>query len=462
MARYRTYKANHGERAQPGVFVSGYRDDFEPDSSRVGVTPAKLGSLLNQADMGNTLALFEFFEAVEEDAHVMAALSKRKNQVIGRTLEIASVNPGDKAADRAAELANEQIANIPDWQQAMLDMLDAIGKGFSLQQIVWGNRGDEYVVQALERYPQKFTIVGQPWSTNVDEQETDEVFLVTDDELTNGIPLHPNGWVVHKHKARSAALHKCALLRPVSWWYLYKRFSARDWAAFLERYGMPLRLGKYPVNAGDTERAALKSAVLTLGRTAGAVLPEGCSIEFIQGNNSAGSGVSPFLEHAKFCNGEISKVILGSTMTLDVPDAGARSLGEVHASSEVTLADLDAQRLATTIRQQLIRPMIIANLGDAPLPLVSFVEPKQVDLKVRAERDKIVLTEIGLTGSVAQLREVYGIAEPVDEDDAIGGKQPIPAALQPSPEPEPVKSAAAIADQVLALVKKKQSIDWVG
>ncbi len=61
--------------------------------------------------------------------------------------------------------------------------------------------------------------------------------------------LRPFGWISHTGKAKSGYLSRTGLIRVLAWPYLFKNYSVRDLAEFLEIYGLPLRVGKYPDGA---------------------------------------------------------------------------------------------------------------------------------------------------------------------------------------------------------------------
>lgn len=452
MARYRKY--NDGMRLslrvapRTGVFASGTRDDYAPSLGRMRLNPAKLGRVLRAADEGDTRALFEVFDAIEEDPHVHATLGKRKRAVISRTLQIepartagAASKPAERAAElcRAAIFGDEQSAGIQGWHRALMDVADAIGRGFSLHQIIWENAGGVWRPVRLHRWPQRECMIGAP-GRSIDE-DADAVRVLTDAQPVWGEDLEPSQWVLHAHKARSDSLARSSLLRIVAWWFLFKHFSARDWTVFGERYGMPLRVGKYPPGADDQERSALARAIFNLGKDAGAVLPEGSAIEFVE---SRVSGQLPYERLIRICDEQISKAILGSTLTTDAGERGARSLGEVHSDQTADIIEHDALSLAETLRVQLLTPIVRFNLGDrAPVPEVAFLEDENVDHKARAEVDEILTRSIGLPLAQDYFYRAYDRPRPEGSDALVAP----PVAKRTSEEDlETLEEAEGIAD----------------
>ena len=64
--------------------------------------------------------------------------------------------------------------------------------------------------------------------------------------------------------------------------YLLKNFALKDWAAFNEVFGMPLRLGKYDNTASPADREALVQAIRNLGSDAAGVISKSTEIEFVE------------------------------------------------------------------------------------------------------------------------------------------------------------------------------------
>ena len=99
------------------------------------------------------------------------------------------------------------------------------------------------------------------------------------------------------------------------------------------------------------------------------------------------------------CNAEMSKAILGGTLGSDAGTRGARSLGEVHERNELMIARADAAISASTLRRDLLRPMVEFNFGpSAPVPSFAFAVDPAADL------DKLSGTARPLRPSAARSR----------------------------------------------------------
>lgn len=422
---------------QPGVFVSGHRDDFESEVGRLRLNPTKMGRIFRDADRGNIQAMTEMFSAVEEDPHVHSVLQKRRRQVTSRTLHLTPPRGDDSpAALRAVELCNALLfgdggdEGIENWAESLWDMTDAIGRGYNVQQIVWEQSqipGAMWRPVDLLPWPQHETVIGDPFTFKQNNNRSaNEIRILTHDNPTRGEPLEPGQWVAHVSKARTTGLHKAALLRIVAWYFLFKHFSVHDWAIFAERHGLPIRMGKYGKNANKEEKAALKDAVITLGKDTGVLAPQDSTIEFIEQKIG---GDLPYPVLARFCDEQISKAVLGNTLTTEATTRGARSLGTVMAEGEVDLADQDGRRLAATIRRDLMKPIVRWNMGDGvSIPQAEFLAEEEEDLEARSKRDERLVAKIGVPIGIAYFYETYGIPEPTPDEPLVKApRQMVPA-----------------------------------
>jgi len=428
---------------EQGVFISGNRDDLQRDLTAAMLSPAQLGVILREAEAGDIRRQCEAFEYFETDPHIYSVLGKRKRAAASKSLQLTP-SADDAQGKAAVDLCEELIAGIENWDEALYDLYDAVGKGFAASQIVWVPSDDRVTVPRLAWWPQReFT---------VDEDDPETLRVLTADDNTDGEPLQLWQWIVHKYKARSATLATAGLLRVIAWFYVFKHFAVKDWVIFSEAYGMPRRIGKYPQGAGDEEKRVVAYAVKSLGKDGAAIIPEGAELAFLE---AAQKGQSPFAELAKFCNAEISKAVLGQTLTTEAGDKGARSLGEVHERVEQDLMEGDCKGMARTLRSQLLRPMVGFNMSwDAPVPYAEFLIEEDEDLLQRAERDKILAVDMGLPMSVSHLRGKYDSPEPKDEKDTLvvpSGKGAATDARSISPELQ----------RLIALTEeKKSSLTW--
>jgi len=139
------------------VAVSSVRDRYSNYPSQ-GLTPQRLAVIFREADQGNILRQAELFEEMEEkDLHLGGVLQTRKLAVTGLDWEVESAS--DSAEDKKiAAAAAEMIENIQNFEDALLDMMDAVGKGFDVQEIMWEfSEGQVWINEIKYIHPRRFT-----------------------------------------------------------------------------------------------------------------------------------------------------------------------------------------------------------------------------------------------------------------------------------------------------------------
>ncbi|GAB6127317.1 DUF935 domain-containing protein [Humidesulfovibrio idahonensis] len=352
-----------------------------------GLTPRKLNQILANADAGDIVDQCRLFAEIEDrDEHVHAELSKRRRALLGLQWNIVPgkgkgtpKNP-DKRAAAVAEAVREQFDSIPDFEDMVLDLADAIGYGFAALEIEWGFDGRVHVPVCLHHRPQTWF---QLWPTPFGG---DGNTLRLRDGSMEGLPLLPLGWVLHRHRSKSGLLPRSGLFRVLVWTYLLKGYARGDFAEFLEIHGLPLRVGTYPATATKDDKAALKRAIQAIGHDAAGIIPQGMVIDF---KEAAKGSEKPFEAMLNHCERGQSKAILGGTLTSQADGkSSTNALGKIHDDVRRDIMASDARQIASTITQQLLMPLAVLNVGvsdPALLPYFMFDTSDPADLTELAE-----------------------------------------------------------------------------
>ena len=369
-----------------------------------GLTPQKLHRILEEAERGDLRAQAELFADIEEkDGHIYSEMSKRKRAVIGLDWRIMPPPASSDAERKLAEEVDGWLHRLTDLEDLMLDLLDAVGHGFACVEIEWQQTDGLWL-------PKSFTHRPQGWFK---VNHADEVLLVKGNP--DGEALWDFGWVVHKHRSRSGILARGGLMRTLVWPYLFKNYSVRDLAEFLEIYGLPTRLGRYPVGADDNDKNTLLEAVRDIGHNASGIIPETMNIELL---DAASGSSEPFMAMIDWADKTSSKAILGGTLTSQADGKTAtNALGTIHNEVRHDLLVSDAKQLAGTLTQQLILPLLQLNKGRVDinrLPRFQFDTQLPEDLAVYAEALP-ALVGLGMKIPLAWAQEKLAI--PLASDD---------------------------------------------
>lgn len=372
-----------------------------------GLTPSKLASILDQAEQGDLLAQFDLYEDMEEkDGHIAAELGKRRRALLVEWSVVPPDNPSP-VEKRNAELLAEMVGEIPDFEDVLFDVTDAIGKGFSCCELEWHKPGKYWVPKTITHRPQSWFTVHRGY-----RQELRLRSNTTVDGIV-GEPLNPFGWITHVHKAKSGYLERTAMFRQLVWPYLFKNYSVGDLAEFLEIYGLPVRIGKYPSGASEKEKMTLLRALVGIGHNAAGIIPSGMELDFL---DAATGDPKAFELMITWCERTQSKVILGATLTSGSDGkSSTNALGNVHNEVRKDLRDSDIRQACSTITRDLLYPMAALN-GLAPegvrrCPVFKLDVGETEDIKAYAEAlPKLV--DIGFEIPAQWAQERVGIPQP--------------------------------------------------
>lgn len=411
-----------GKPVRARVAAGDVNDKYSTYPSN-GLTPKRLARIFRAADDGDVLEQMELFEEMEEkDPHLFSQLQTRKLAVTGLDWEVQPFS--DEEPDKTvADFIDEQLKGIENLDDIFIDMLDAIGKGVSVMEIEWGTGTDGAdIIENIEYvHPKKLV-----WNSRTDEME------ICTREFPSGAALPENKFVVHKYKAKSGHTSRNGILRVVSWMYLFKNYDVKDWVAFCEVFGMPLRLGKYSAAASEDDKKALMEAVYSLGSDAAGIVPDSTLIEFIESQKT--TSVEIYEKLARYCDEQISKAVLGQTLTSD-SGGGSYAQSKTHDEVRHDLTAADAKALAVTIRRDIIRPLVEYNFGvNANIPFFTFDCQEADDQKETVEIYKTLVCDMGLKIPESHIYKKFNIPKPEDGEKVLEPKES--PYMQPKPEDE--------------------------
>lgn len=377
-----------------------------PNSVASTITPLRLAGLLRSVVDGNNpqdyMTLAEEIE--ERDLHYASVLRTRK-------LAVAALPPSVEAAsDDAADVRlADEVRKLMDSDQIpelFFDLLDGLGKGMGVCQILWDTTVTPWV-------PKDYKWV-DPCYLRPDAETLSEILLISDD-APQGKPLEPYKFIVHLPRTKSGSIWRNGLTRLCAVMYMLKSFTVRDWWAFAEVFGIPIRVGKYGTNATPEQIATLKNAIATIASDAGAIIPDSMMVELVE--TAKGNGGDTLFENmARWADEQTSKAVLGQTMTTD--DGSSRAQATVHNEVRLDIAKWDARQLESTINEYLVKPFIILNWGkQKAYPRVCIRVPEPEDLKMLVD-SLMPLVDRGMKVSESEVRDKFGLADP-KADEAV-------------------------------------------
>ena len=351
-----------------------------------------------------------------------AVISQRILATAGGRLEFAPAKcePGSSDEQLAREIASEverRIDALPSLTEVLAGLLWALYYGVSAAETSWAidEKGwyparVHFVHSRRLSYPDPKTwdlhIWDQGmvrwWDAAVPDSPTSRLYGIA-------IADYPGKFIVHSPQLRGDYPTRDGLGREIAYWMVLKGIAARGAGQYLERFGKPWVTGSYATaTAKDNRRVASTDDILAannaasalgLGSIASAVLPDSVTL-----NIDHPEGGITQAEFLGLCNQEMSKAVLGQTMTTDVgANGGNRALGQVQKEGSKELSRYDATCLAETLKRDLVSWIVRLNYPEA-MHLVP-----QVTLHVDEKPDPVQIAK------VAQIAVAAGM--PVDADE---------------------------------------------
>ncbi len=431
------------EEELAGAHVGGVRQWISGHPAD-GMTPLKLASILRAADQGEVEAYFELAEDIEErDSHYLAQIATRRRSVSQLPITVTPASDSDEHKKHAQFLRDWIETGV--LRSALFDMLDAIGKAISVLEIEWHHKNGKVLPRAL------------PWRTQrwfTFDRTDGETLLLR--EGVAGEPLIPHKFVVHRSKAKSGLTIRSGVARVAVWLWMFKSFTVKDWAVFVQNYGQPIRIGKYGRGATEGEKDVLWRAVSGIAGDCAAIIPREMLIEFHE-VGSKSSSTDMFEKRADWYNREISKLILGQTTTTDAV-SGGHAVAKEHRLVQEDIEGSDALDASDTLNAQLVPNIIAFNFGPQDeYPKIHIGRPDEVPLKDFAEAfDK--LAKHGLTAEASFLRDRLGIPAPATDAELVGGRAETAVPLEGKPQPKPLTAKQSL-DRLFASAHSREEPD---
>lgn len=295
----------------------------------------KAWQLAINVDSPNRQHLYDIYRDVDVDLHLSGCIQQREGFVMARSFKL--VNEKDQEDEEAAK-----YFNTPWFKQLMKHALDANYWGHSLIELgnpitdINGRMTYDGVVliprkHVIPEYHRVIIDLGQDWHTGIDYHEA---------------PL--SDWYVEVGQPDSLGLFLKAATQTIP-----KKNALAFWDTFAEIFGMPMRIARTNTR-DDKERKRMEKMMSDMGTEGWGIFQEGTEIEVVE--SSKGDAFNVYDKRIDRANSELSKLIIGQTMTIE--DGSSLSQSETHLEVFQNLVEADCDMLRDIINNQLIPRMI--------------------------------------------------------------------------------------------------------
>ncbi len=305
----------------------------------------------------------------ERDTHLKAQLYTRKQNLISKGWKIEA----DSADLLGQEKADFVKWNLEEWignfMADLLGMLDALGKGFSISEKVWervgtGSWQGKWALKGIHKKP--FANI------KFKRDEYGHVRSVIN-TIDNNKAMSYQKFVHVIFGEDDENPYGEGLTSLSAFWIWLKKNQAKFWAIFNEKFSMPTIIAKTPRGANSEQKTKIENFIKNFQSEAGFRIPENFIIEFLEAARKGDVTYDNFIER---CNKEISKVVLGQTLSSEEGKRGQGSyaLGQAHLSILDIYVFFDNILLSAVINQQIVKELIDYNWLDGRYPKFQFNE----------------------------------------------------------------------------------------
>ncbi len=335
---------------------------------------------------------YNLYRDVLRDWQVKSTLAQRQLAVVSKPWE---VEPGGKRAkDKAAAAFLEEQLDRIGWDKVTGQMLYGVFYGHAIAEVLWGTDGSFVTIDKIKvRDRRRFVYDGAM-----------NLRLQTSANTIPGEELPPRKfWNFCTGADHDDEPYGLGLAHWLYWPVFFKRNDIKFWLIFLEKFGQPTAVGKYPGNATPEEKTRLLSALGAIATESGIIVPDGMLVELLE---AARSGTADYTALCDRMDQAIAKVVLGQTLTSEA--VGGQYKADVQMDVRQDLVKADADLVCSSFNESVARWLTEWNFPGAAIPRVWRVVDEGEDLEKKSRVDK-ALHEMGYEPEdIGQINDTYG------------------------------------------------------
>lgn len=356
----------------------------------------------------------KLYDEVDRDPHAGSVLQTRYLAVVGKEWDVLPAESARKTGRPAATTQEQKVADFvkgtlkaTNFEQAMQEILQAILYGFFVAEVIWKVKDGAIAISKIRsKHPRRFSFT-----------QDRALRLLTPQNMIEGEELPERKFIQFTFGSSDNPYGK-GLGQKLWWPVWFKKHGIKFWLVFLEKFGMPTAVGKYPPGTDPDQQQKLLDAIDALQNETGVKIPDTMAIDLLEASRT---GKVTYETICEYMDKQISKAVLGQTATTEGTPG---KLGNEGAQEDVRqdILEADASLLCELLNETLI-PWIVDYNFPSVTDYPSFVirTEKEKDLKPLAERDKVI-AEIGLPVGKRYFYDTYGIPEPEEAEEVLGAE----------------------------------------
>jgi hypothetical protein len=294
------------------------------------------------------------------DPHVFGCVQSRKFGVVSKAVKIIPYSKDPEDISRAELVKYILFEQCVKFRKDIRDLMDAPMLGYNFQEIGWTQfqwpkeprKGGYIGIREMwQRDPGRFMF---HWDGTPMIQGFANMYP--------GAPAPEKKFLISCYEPFDENPYGNPILAKIYWCWWMKKQGMKFWAIFNEKFLMPMPVGKVDSSTGVTDRKRFLEILQSMQTDFAAVIDNEWIVEFVE--SARASSVNSYDQWVNFLNNEISKGILGQTMTTqNTGTSGGYADAKVGENKESDFIQSDCEFIEDDINE-LIHFIIDYNYND--------------------------------------------------------------------------------------------------
>lgn len=332
---------------------------------------------------------YKSLENLKSNYQVGTCIESRKSGVTSKKWKLEKGDSSENEYDFWTEIFKHL-----DVYKLIEDILEAPLFGFAPITITYESDGKYILPAELKAKPQEWFYFDAENNFYFNSKRKDKDLL----DLNNPKLLLP------RHRATFLNPYGECILSRCYWNVVFINSSFDFWVRFVEKYGSPFAVGKFDRSMSNEEKTDLFKTLVNMVQDCVAVIPLDSTVELME---PAGKSASAeiYKDLITKCENNISKVILGQTLTTDIGSSGSYAASQTHQQVRADLILSDVRLCEKTINDFILKVHSI-NFDNTNVPVFNIYDEEDIDQSL-AERDNKVKT-LGVKFTKDYIKRAYG------------------------------------------------------
>ena len=372
----------------------------------------------------NRTRLYDFYSQISLDANLSGVVEKRVDSVLNKVLAYKT-----SAGKKIDEM--DKVINSNKFREIIRQLILSKMWGLSGMEFIPGPEIDFVNVPRKHIKPEKKMIaIEQNNDTGIEYEDISNLWIVGN-ENDFGLFL------------------KCSM------YVIWKMGGMADYAQYIEIFGQPVRVVYY--DAYDTKtRSELRKVLDESGSSLAMMIPKQAQFELKDGKQSNGTGQ---LQNSfvRYCDEQVSIVILGNTESTSSSKSSGYAQSKEHGKQQLEITKSDMVFVTNLLNSEKFTAILRSyGLGVEGGEFVFEKEINLVELKQRAEMEKIVMETYKVPVADDYVYETFGISKPDNYNELKALQEKEREALLTSKQNPPATEEEDVDDPAMKNKKPKQ------